>query len=145
MSYKVEVTADSLTELGGKLLALAAQFQTVSAEDTRVPPSPRKKAAPKQEVISEPKHEPEVVGDQPDEPKAEEPKAEEPKAEEPKAEEPQIDFNLEVTPLVLRATKELGRERMLAIYEQFGIARASELDPKLLPELIGIIKDGLGE
>ncbi len=137
MSYKVEVTADSLTELGGKLLALAAQFQTVSAEDTRVPPSPRKKAAPKDEA-PKPKHEPEVVGDQPEEPKAEEPKAEEPK-------EPEIDFNLEVTPLVLRATKELGRERMLAIYEQFGIARASELDPKLLPELIGIIKDGLGE
>ena len=32
MAYKIEVTADSLSELAGKVLALAAQFQTTQAE-----------------------------------------------------------------------------------------------------------------
>lgn len=126
MSYKVEVTADSLTELGGKLLALASQFQTVSAEDTRVPPSSRKKAAPKDEA---PKPEPEVVGDQP--------KAEEPKAEEPKVEE--INFDLEITPLVLNLAQTGKREALTVLLDQFGATRASQVPKELWGELL----DGL--
>lgn len=126
MAYKIEVTADSLSELGGKLLALAAQFQAVPAEDTRVPPSPRKKAAPKDEA---PKPEPEVVGDQP--------KAEEPKAEEPKAEE--INFDLEITPLVLNLAQTGKREALTALLDQFGATRASQVPKELWGELL----DGL--
>lgn len=130
MAYKIEVTADSLSELGGKLLALAAQFQAVPAEDTRVPPSPRKKAAPKDEA---PKPEPEVVGDQP---KAEEPKAEAPQPE-PKAEE--INFDLEITPLVLNLAQTGKREALTALLDQFGATRASQVPKELWGELL----DGL--
>lgn len=124
MPYKIEVTADSLSELAGKVLALAAQFQTTSTPEQPVTP----KAKPVKAVKA---------------PAAEEPKAEEVKIEEPKA--PTYDFNTDISPLVLRVAAEKGRPAIAELLSQFGVERASSVPTEQFGELLNALKDVLGE
>ena len=127
MSYKIEVTADSLSELAGKVLALAAQFQAVPAivHHSGVKPKADKpvKAAKA--------------------PAAEEPKAEEVKVEAAKA--PTYDFNTDISPLVLRVAAEKGRPAIAELLSQFGVERASNVPAEQFGELLNALKDALGE
>jgi hypothetical protein len=127
MPYKIEVTADSLSELAGKVLALAAQFQAVP---TIVHHSGVKPKADKPVKAAKA-------------PAAEEPKAEEPKAEEPKA--PTYDFNTDISPLVLRVAAEKGRPAIAELLSQFGVERASNVPAEQFGELLNALKDALGE
>ena len=117
MPYKIEVTADSLSELAGKVLALAAQFQAV----------------------------PVIVHHSGVKPKADKPvkAAKEPKAEEPKA--PTYDFNTDISPLVLRVAAEKGRPAIAELLSQFGVERASNVPAEQFGELLNALKDALGE
>jgi hypothetical protein len=122
MPYKIEVTADSLSELAGKVLALAAQFQAVPVivHHSGVKPKADKPVKA-----------------------AKEPKAEEPKAEEPKA--PTYDFNTDISPLVLRVAAEKGRPAIAELLSQFGVERASNVPAEQFGELLNALKDALGE
>jgi hypothetical protein len=120
MPYKIEVTADSLSELAGKVLALAAQFQVTAVEQPKAKPVKAAKA-----------------------PVVEEVKTEEPKTEEVKA--PTYDFNTDISPLVLRVAAEKGRPAIAELLSQFGVERASNVPTEQFGELLNALKDVLGE
>jgi hypothetical protein len=132
MSYKIEVTADSLSELAGKVLALAAQFQAVPAivHHSGVKPKADKPVKAAKAPAAE-------------EPKAEEVKVEAAKVEEPKA--PTYDFNTDISPLVLRVAAEKGRPAIAELLSQFGVERASNVPAEQFGELLNALKDALGE
>ena len=128
MAYKVEVTADSLSELAGKVLALAAQFQVTQAEApvAKAPARKAKAAEPAPEPVApEPDPEPEAVAPEPT----------------PEPEAPALDFDKDVAALVLETLAVKGRDVVSGILGQFGVAKASQLDEKLWPELIAALKD----
>lgn len=128
MAYKIEVTADSLSELAGKVLALAAQFQVTQAEApvAKAPARKAKAAEPAPEPVApEPDPEPEAVAPEP----------------EPTPEAPALDFDKDVAALVLETLAVKGRDVVSGILSQFGVAKASQLDEKLWPELIAALKD----
>jgi len=125
MPYKIEVTADSLSELAGKVLALAAQFQVTAVEQPKAKPVKAAKAPVVEEV------------------KTEEPKTEEVKVEAAKA--PTYDFNTDISPLVLRVAAEKGRPAIAELLSQFGVERASSVPAEQFGELLNALKDALGE
>jgi hypothetical protein len=134
MPYKIEVTADSLSELAGKVLALAAQFQTTSTPEQPVTPKAKPVKAAKAAVVEEAKVE---------EAKVEEAKVEEAKVEEAKA--PTYDFNTEISPLVMRVAREKGRTVIGDLLAQFGVERASNVPAELHGELYDTLMDALAE
>ena len=128
MAYKVEVTADSLSELAGKVLALAAQFQVTQAEApvAKAPARKAKAAEPAPEPVApEPDPEPEAVAPEPT----------------PEPEAATLDFDKDVAALVLETLAVKGRDVVSGILSQFGVAKASQLDEKLWPELVAALKD----
>lgn len=128
MAYKVEVTADSLSELAGKVLALAAQFQVTQAE------APVAKAPARKAKAAEPAPEPVAA--------APEPEAVAPEPEPtPEPEAATLDFDKDVAALVLETLAVKGRDVVSGILSQFGVAKASQLDEKLWPELVAALKD----
>jgi hypothetical protein len=129
MPYKIEVTADSLSELAGKVLALAAQFQVTSMPEQPVTPKAKPVKAAKAPVVEEVK--------------TEEPKTEEVKVEAAKA--PTYDFNTDISPLVLRVASEKGRPAIAELLSQFGVERASNVPTEQFGELLNALKDVLGE
>lgn len=130
MAYKIEVTADSLSELAGKILAVAAQFQVTQAE------APVAKAPARKAKAAEPAPEPEAP-----EPEAPEPTPEPTPEPAPEPEAPALDFDKDVAALVLETLAVKGRDVVSGVLSQFGVAKASQLDEKLWPELIAALKD----
>lgn len=124
MAYKIEVNADSLSELAGKVLALAAQFQTTSAE---APAAKAPAAKPKPVKAAEP------VAVAPEPEPTPEP------APEPEA--APLDFDKDVAALVLETIAVKSRETVTGILAQFGVSKASQVEERLWPELIAMLKD----
>ena len=158
MSYKIEITAGTMTELGGKLLALASQFHATPADpvmpEVREATKPAKKAAKGKAEETDASI---AAGTGSTTDKAEERPAVAPEATapaEPSATEsveeavteaapPPLDFAEDVAPLVLRVVASKGKPAVQAILAQFGVERASEVDDKLWPELIALLRDAL--
>jgi len=130
MPYKIEVTADSLSELAGKVLALAAQFQVTAVEQPKAKPVKAAKAPAAQE--------PEARDPAPEEVKGEKVRVEAAKA-------PTYDFNTDISPLVLRVAAEKGRPAIAELLSQFGVERASSVPTEQFGELLNALKDVLGE
>lgn len=137
MSYKIEVTAPTLSELAGKLLALASTMQAIPAEpsapEANTPAKPRR-ATKAEKPVEEPQPDP-VIEDAVPEPEP-----------EPVAAELQaavLDFEKDVTPVVLAGVKQRGKPWIQDILAQFGVERASQVPDELLAELVSIIKGGL--
>lgn len=130
MPYKIEVTADSLSELAGKVLALAAQFQVTAVEQPKAKPVKAAKA-------------PVVEAAKVEEPAPEEAKGEKVRVEAAKA--PTYDFNTDISPLVLRVAAEKGRPAIAELLSQFGVERASNVPAEQFGELLNALKDALGE
>lgn len=149
MAYRIEITAETLSELAGKTLALAAQFQTTTSDPvmpevkqatTRKPKAkteePTVEAAPEgndQTASSEP------ASSGPTE--ASQTASEKPEA----ASEPQLDAVRDVQPLVLKAVAKLSKERVSQIVQSYGAERVTQLDPSKFPALIAELKAALGE
>ena len=139
MSISITVNADSTLELADKLLAIGTALSgQIGTSPPTADPAPETKAA--KPARGKPA-------------KAEEPKAEEPKAEEPKAEEPkvaddatrqEIDFDRDVQPLVLKAAAAAGRAKVMDLFSQFGVTKASDVEDSRLPELTAGLKDLIG-
>lgn len=166
MSYKIEITADTITELTGKLLALAAATQP-SIGDPVMPEVKEAAKAPARKSKS-------VRGSTAVEAAAEQVDPDKQNAAEANAEVPQptegnepvttatdrvdaaatsttpdapseaakLDFDKDVAPVVLNAVKTKGREWVQEILSQFGVERASQVPDEQLGELIDAIKAG---
>ena len=167
---KIEVTGNSIGEVADKLLAIGASLQnTITVYDTParktppkkaevmpevaeaapVDPTPAPKSAPVAEVsesqptTTEPSSTPaapaEEITPKPAEIVENTPAA---PAEEitPAAE---LNFDTDVAPYVLQVVKEKGKPVAQEILSQFGVEKASLLDPTLWPELVQQLKDAL--
>jgi len=130
MSYSITIEAGTLIELGGKVLALAAQLNPASGAADPVMPEIKEtkpKAANK--------------------PAAEKPApAEEPAPKEEPAAEVTNVSDEDLRDLVIGLVKAKGREVMPPILSQFGVAKATEItDPAQRLELANALRDAMGE
>ena len=106
--YKIEITADTLSELAGKVMSLAVKLHpTADVERAYAPPA---------------------------EPVEINPVA--PAAPAPEAPAPALSFEKDVAPIVLRAVATKGKPFVEGIMTQFGVERASQLPAERWPELI---------
>lgn len=157
MSYKIEINADSLSELGGKLLALASQFhaQPVGAPaiDPVMPEVREAEEKPKRARKAKAEEPQEDVGNaaQSAEPTMEPTAAETAEAttdgtttsDAPADAEPAtpaLDFENDVAPVVIDAVGKIGKEAVSEVLSQFGATRASEVDPAQWGELVDALK-----
>ena len=106
--YKIEIAADTLSELAGKVMSLAVKLHpTADVERAYAPPA---------------------------EPVEINPVA--PAAPAPVADAPALSFEKDVAPIVLRAVATKGKPFVEGIMTQFGVERASQLPAERWPELI---------
>ena len=158
MSYKIEITAATTAELAGKLLALAAQMSDAPAPADPVMPEVKEAAKPKraakkaEEVTEEPVGEPSTSEtstapsdtsnasnaqptEQPSQTSSTTSSTEPPS--EPAA---KLDFDKDVTPVVLKAVKDKGVAWVQEALTQFGVERASQVPEERFPELVAMLQ-----
>ena len=121
---KIEVTGNSIPEVADKLLAIGASLRTSGtlvevAKAAPVDPTPAPKSAPPVEVTES-------------QPTTTEPSS----TPAPAASASELDFELDVAPVVLRAVSSKGKPFVQDILSEFGSVRASQLAVDLWPELI---------
>jgi hypothetical protein len=116
--YKIEITADTLTELAGKAMSLAVKLNTGTATEPAV-------YAPPAEPV-------EINPVAPTPPVSITPA----KTEEVMPEPPALSFDKDVAPVVLRAVATKGKPFVEAAMAEFGVERASQMDATRWPELI---------
>ena len=127
---KIEVTGNSILEVADKLLVLGAKLKGVT-------PNAFPRGATKAEAEGNvPKSAPvaEVTDSQPT--------TEEPTST-PAASVSELSFETDVTPVVLAVVQTKGKPVVEEILAQFGVARASQLDPARWPELVAALQDKL--
>lgn len=140
MTYRIEITADSLTELSGKVLALAAQLQTVPRGSDAL-----RAAADEVAPVGEKPKRKSKAEDKPVEAKAED-KPVEVKAEDaPAPEQKAIDFDKDITPKVLKVVEKLGRSGIEGVLGQFGVVKASQVPVDQRGELLAALEAALAE
>ena len=146
---KIEVTGNSIGEVADKLLAIGGSLRSAApadpiktivvervdpimpevAEMAAVDPTPTPKSASAAEAIES-------------QPTTEEPSsAPAPAPSAPASAE--LNFETDVAPYVLQVVKEKGRPVAQEILSQFGVEKASNLDPALWPELVEALKGAL--
>ncbi len=148
MTIKIEVTGNSIPEVADKLLAIGASLRGTSiveaargatkalaeynatkaevAEAAPVDPTPAPKNAPVVEVSES-------------QPTTTEPSS----TPAPAASVSELSFETDVTPVVLAVVQTKGKPVVEEILSQFGVARASQLDPARWPELVAALQDKL--
>jgi cell pole-organizing protein PopZ len=124
MTYRIEITADSLAELAGRVSALASQLQATTAPHAYVAPVPVKDPTPAKTAANE------IV-------------ALMAAVAKPVAEPAALDFDTDVAPHVLELVKAKGKPAAQEILSQFGVEKASLLDPTRWPELVATLKGAL--
>lgn len=142
MTYRIEINADSLTELAGKVLALAAQLNSQSVDpvmpEVREASKPKKAKAEKvEEVGNEPAPSAPVAEATDSQPTTEEPSST--PAPAPSASEP-LDFDKDVAPAVLALVAAKGKPAVQEILSEYGVERASQVDEDLWPELVATLR-----
>ena len=140
MTYRIEITADSLTELAGRVAALAVQLQASAAPLAYAAPvvvkdpTPAKTAAKKiaaQMAAAEPVAEPVAEYVAPE--VRENPVA--PAAPAAVVYDPVVD----IAPRVLAYVALRGRDAMLELLSQFGVERASHVPAEHHAELVALL------
>lgn len=146
--YKIEITAETLVELTGKVTTLAAKLNTGSA--TEAPPktievevekpkakTARKKDSPEQAEVGNAAPSAEAVSStsnsEQDTPSVE-------PAKSPSEDEPALDFDKDVAPVVIDTVGRVGREAVSSTLAEFNAERASEVDPAQYAELVTALK-----
>ena len=144
MTYRIEIAADSLAELAGRVAALAAQLQAqqIPVIVHHVGKAPRK-AAPVAEpvaLVAEPValvEAPVALVAEPVAPVAE------PVAEPAAPAAVEYDLTLDIHPRILAYVSRHSREAVEAILAQFGAARSSEVPVAQRGELVAILDEAL--
>ena len=121
MSYRIEITADTLAELAGKAASLAAKLNSTVDNGVALVSAPHP-VNPAVEV-------PEDIS----------PAALETVEIEAPAAAPTLDYKSQVAPLVLKLVEVCGKPAAQRVLDQFGAAKASDIAPERWPELIGMI------
>jgi hypothetical protein len=163
MSYEIKITAETITELTGKLLALAAATQpdvvnsTAQIAAVDVKPKRTGKAATSTSTAAgtgsntetktdaaavEPNTPSDDVGNGAAPATEQEPTTAKP-AEEAVPSEKLLDFDREVAPVVLNAVKVKGKPWVQEILSQFGVERASQVPDEQFAELVDMLKAGM--
>lgn len=154
MSYKIEITADSISELTGKLLALAAATQPSMSDpvmqevkDAAKPKKPRATTSDKAaaaEIVEEKGNaaEPEAVASETTE-NGHEKTSTTTSDTVPPSDAAPLDFDKDVAPIVLEAVKVRTKAWVQDILAQFGVERASQVADAQMPELVALLKAGL--
>lgn len=144
MTYRIEITADSLDELAGRVLALAAQIQTTpAAVPAAVSAKATRKAAPEKvpetavEVAPEPVA---VLHEVPPFTLTVEPVFE--PAPEPAA-VVEYDVQKDILPRVLKFVELRGRDAVEALLAQFGVTRASHVPVEQRGELVALLDEAI--
>jgi hypothetical protein len=159
---KIEVTGNSIPEVADKLLAIGASLrastaalpianggtgaQTIEevmevAEAAPVDPTPAPKSAPVAEVSES----------QPTTKEASSTPA--PAASASEDEELEVvdlpiatlDIETDVRPLILSVVEKRGKPVMEELLSRFGVAKASQIEPALLPELVALMQEALAK
>lgn len=132
MTYRIEIQADTLSELSGKVLALAAQLNTTPTINPVMPelraeapavdvgngasnaeaPSPTSSSAPVTPIAES----------------------------APPPSEPALDFDKDVAPAVLAVVAAKGKPAVQDILSEYGVERASQVDEALWPELVATLR-----
>ena len=145
---KIEITGNSIPEVADKLLAIGASLQGIKttmpaevAEAAPVDPTPAPKSAPVAEVSES-------------QPTTTEPSSTPaPAASASEDEELEVvdlpiatlDFEADVRPMVLKVVEVRGKPVMEEMLSRFGVAKASMIDPALLPELVALMQEALAK
>ena len=162
MSIKIEVTGGSIGEVADKLLAIGRSLQGAAVTFNPVMPeieaqeaAEKPKATRKAKKAEPVEQEPEVAEQAPADPTSEtksatdaEPIENQQTTQEPSstpapaasASEPALDFDKDVGPVVVEAVTTHGREPVVAILNQFGAERASEVPEGQWAELVEALK-----
>lgn len=112
--YKVEITAETLQELGQRLVHMGAAMQRDAA--------PQARTAPVEAVV------------------APEAPAPAPEPEAAPAAEPAVDFQKDIAPLVLRVVGAKGKPRVQEILDSFGADKASKVPEAQWSELHDLLQ-----
>ena len=155
MTYRIEITADSLTELAGRVAALAVQLQASAAPLAYVAPvvvrdpTPAKTAAKKiaaQMAAAEPVAEPVAedaapeVRENPVAPATPVAVVYDPVVYDPVVYGPVVyDPVIDIAPRVLAYVALRGRDAMLELLSQFGVERASHVPAEHHAELVALL------
>ena len=137
MTYRIEIKAETLAELAGKAFAFAVGVQSAAAvkseevvrevaEAAPVDPTPAPKSAPAAEISESPQ-----TTEEPSTTPADAPSASE------------LNFDTDITPLVLQVVKDKGKPVAQEILSRFGVEKASMLDTARWPELVAALQDAL--
>jgi len=140
---KIEVTGSSIAEISDKLLAIGASLQRTASytEDNAAREALQaKRNAVKVEVA-------EAATANPTEPApsaescSEVATAASPSVAIATSHTDPLNFDTDVAPIVLMVVKDKGKPLVQAILAEFGVERASTLDPALWPELIAKLQE----
>lgn len=155
---KIEVTGNSLPEVADKLLAighslrntaineadnaardlLQVQRNAAKLEVAEQTPSPLPSSGPTE---APPTTEPKASASLPTEASA--PSAGPDQTTPPTSASDELNFDTDVAPYVLQVVKEKGKPVAQEILSQFGVEKASSLDPAQWPELVATLKGAL--
>jgi hypothetical protein len=142
---KIEVTGNSIPEVADKLLAIGASLQGIKSTMPHawsdIKPDADiilevAEAAPVDPTSSTSAIAADVLSSQPTTREPSTTPAPAPSASE-------LSFETDVTPVVLAVVQTKGKPAVEEILSQFGVARASQLDPARWPELVAALKDQL--
>ena len=135
----ITVTGESLGEVADKLLAIGASLtrqnpimpEVAATVTGEVQTQPAKRAT-KEKPVGETKS----PASSAEEPASSETKS--PASASPEASS--LDFDKDISPAVTGAVAKLGKPAVIAIIEQFGAAKASQIDEARWPELLEALK-----
>lgn len=152
MTYRIEIKAETLAELAGKAYAFAVGVQSTIASVNHVSREEIASFTVPVNHMTVTHSEPEVAEEAPAPlPSSGPTEASQPTEEKASASSPteasdapsELNFDTDVAPIVLQVVKDKGKPVVQEILEQFGVERASTLDPSRWPELIAQLKDAL--
>lgn len=114
--FDITISADTPGQLADKVKALAALMSGAVVARVEAADTLPAETAPDATVAAKPKVKA-VPAKEPEQPKL-------------------LDFNTEVAPTVIRIVESHGKPLVASVLEQFGVAKASEMEPTLWPELL---------
>ncbi len=144
---KIEVTGNSIGEVADKLLAIGGSLRSAapSSQTIQAPFIPLDPVMPEVAEMAAENPTPTTKSASAAEAIESQPTTEEPSstpAPAPSASE-ELFFEVDVAPLVLQVVKEKGKPAAQEILSQFGVEKASALDPAQWPELIEALTGAL--
>jgi hypothetical protein len=156
---KIEVTGNSIPEVADKLIAIGHSLRNTAVNDAdnaaRGAMQDKRDAKLeatmpelREEIVFEPKV---IVGNAPSEPASSGQTEASPTAPQEASSGPsdttppagELNFDTDVAPHVLALVKEKGKPAAQEILSQFGVEKASLLDPARWPELVSVLKDAM--